>query len=476
MAFEGEEEPRLKNFFLRNEIFKFWLVASLSLYLIINSTGCKTNADDAASTSGNGGTSLPSGQIAPVGAVSSSGFFVQAVMADSSIRYYLHEQSVNPLTTGFTCMVSQANATSTGSSPGSWQNDDIVCILDVNELDLFANAIVLNYNSPTGMCPYTYVMPYAFYEDLPGNAGNVSLAVTKNAAGVVTAVAATPATGDVTVDPAGNPICSYDYSANNPAGPNCCIGTWTMATTQGATTTNTSGTFSGTPSNCLVGPAMDTQTKDTYGNPLTSIYYTYTSGVNGSYTIASSKAKGYKTPLYAANFFNPWDINAAAINANTAGAHAFPANDGAAFQSTYVPISLRNTGSQVAAQPYYEFGCVDAAADYIARIRVIIRAWDTVSRWTAYSNPYMTGSSTFNANWHTYDIWRDVIFGWGSYGSGGTRSLGTVAPAAAAYGTGTAASSPAAATGFPFTAGTENVVTNGGAGTQGTGYPHYSNF
>lgn len=390
--------------------FKTLFLLSAVCGLSMAASGCKTNADDdpLADSSSSASSSGSSGYA--VGTVNSAGFYVQVLTDNASASNYFHEQSQNPLVPGASsCIVTQA-------TPATSAAADIVCILDMSELDLYTTEISLNFNAPAGMCNYTYVSPYAFYENEPGypsSTGTTNIAVTTTG-GVVTAAAVTDAgtnlsSQHVGVDDGGSPICKWNYGSFVDGGPSCCVGRYSLSVDDGTSTTTTTGNFGGTISSCLNGPAKDSQTPDSAGNPRSTLYVTGSSGVNQNYVITSPWRKNYSTILYNGNFFNPWDLSnaAGAVDANAGAVTAFPTIAAA------TPNPLRNglggNGAQIAAQPYYEFGCWDAARDYKARIRVLIRSWDTVSGWTAFSNPYDGTNEPNNfGSYHDTSQWVDI--------------------------------------------------------------------
>ncbi|MBI3543237.1 MAG: hypothetical protein HY075_08200 [Deltaproteobacteria bacterium] len=400
-------------------------------------------------------------------------------------------------------------------APSSASPSDLVCILDVAELDLYTSDLSLNFNSPQGMCPYTVVSPYTFYEDMPGNVsrgGAITIAynTTQNAITLnTTVVTSSDACGPGSPNGAGinrcglaiggnisqavslgltnTPVCLYDYSQDVTApGPNCCVGqyvTQAFETTTGVTTT-AGGSFGGHPGNCLAGPASTSQQKDANSNPLNTIMTTFVSGTNTVYKIDAPIKRVAPTVLSVANYWEPRDVTQSAVPvAPAVGNLAFPPNDGVNWcdglgvvtgfvpdhngcgSVSAIPVPMNNnvqlingstiqnvnvrtrTGGaaptfsagafanvvypgmfQTHAQPYYEFQCLDSAGDYLARIRVLIRSWDTVAGFTAATNPYNVAAGvytdSFGGLWHGQTIWRDVTNAWWQFANFGAGSGG----------------------------------------------------
>jgi hypothetical protein len=288
---------------------------------------------------------------------------------------------------------------------------NLYCILDVAEEDLYANAVTLSFNSPQGMCPYTAVKLYSFYQYNPGPVGGFTETI-----GVYEDDTANPATQTVTYpNPVpttvqwsggavgGTPICPYDYSANG--GPNCCEGSATVTTTTASNPnapTTTITQFTGNRNNCISGPDPDIFKRSTITNaPLPELYQTLLSGLGLSITLASPISNEYSSNLYVANYFNPFDFgDNQQLQPPTA--------------SNFYPAGIPETGPT---SPYYEFSCTDSAADTIARIRLLIRPWDRVTDFTTYANPYTSGAPnpidpgtepTFGGPYHDLNVWYDL--------------------------------------------------------------------
>jgi hypothetical protein len=318
--------------------------------------------------------------ITPVGQVSETGFYVEAITA-SSISYYLHQQS----DFNTKCQVLKSETSIT--------QRDIFCILDMQELDLYHQELKLNFNSPAGMCPYVRVRPYWFYDFQPSGGS-----ITRSATITDGLVTSQPAQGDVSIDSSGTvKYCSYDYTSGD--GPNCCEGQLILTTittpaptatsTPPPSVTTTVTKLGGKVANCIAGPGADFQTGPT-GFPVTLDYLTGDSGVNEVLNIERPFAKTRNTNLYRSNYFP--------LTATT----DFPAN------TSDIPTAMKGPTGALQANPYYEFGCLDEAADYIARIRLVIRSWDSIEEFTSKSNPYSSGNEPqYGSPWHDKGVWKD---------------------------------------------------------------------
>lgn len=351
-----------------------WAMIGLSVMFAGGLSGCKSDNPISTPTPSPSPSPSPSTTSGPVGTVSAAGFYVTPILP-SGINYYFHEQS--SLTSP--CVVS--------STETDLAKKDIYCILDMQEMDLYFNGLTFNFNAPNSMCSYTQLRSYAFYQFNAGT-GNVDIiSEVDTAADGSTSqpVGSAPVANGV-------PVCPYDYTAKG--GPNCCEGSWTLTETTAspATVTVTTGAYSGLRSNCLAGAAMDVSgALDKDGFPTAVDFRTLDTGQNFIYTIEAPIAKGYGSNLYIANYFLPTSFGDSGTT--------FPPSTSSDF-----PIPMYTN------HQYYEYGCLDAADDYNARVRLLIRSWDTVANFTAYSNPYTSPATLepeFLSPYHDKDVWQD---------------------------------------------------------------------
>lgn len=344
-------------------------------------------------------------QDTPTGVVNNNYLFVKPLIADVA-PYYFHEQS--SLTQPCQISVDETDLT----------KKDIYCIMDIEEFDLYFRDLDLNYNFPDGMCPYFKVRPYWFYDYEPSH-GPIfeDVVVTIPAAGSAT-VAYTSGTyyeasAPVVVDGTGAIVsCRYDYSASE--GPNCCEGTVMITVNDNsgdtATSTTTVTELGGAINNCIAGPGKDFKT-NSHGYPVSTVYFrTDTNlGANEKLTLATPDSKERGGNIYRANYFDSTDYGG---SSNT-----FPYADYTLPLGIKGPSTTAGSAPYRSGYPYYEFGCMDKAGDYIARIRVMIRSWDTISGFSSNSNPYTSGyEPQFNDRWHDATVWKDVLDG---YAGGG---------------------------------------------------------
>lgn len=256
----------------------------------------------------------------------------------------------------------------TTTGPGN----DILCFLDVGELDLLANGLQYNYAEQGNMCAYVTHLPY-YYFNMPAPPSPTTVTV-NTTDGAVTSE--TNAVG-------GQAQCPFDYSKNVPAGPDCCEGEYTMtvvattSATGAVVTTVSESQWGGKISNCLAGPAMATQPKDSiegYPQPDLVEIGVSTAVVTKSYVVGPTNPLGSFNLDYA-NFFTP------------------------GLFTSGLPPSLDQDGNGIVdsnVHQNYSIVCRDEADEILARIQLIVRAWHKVPI-TFGGNPDAAGSSDFTS-------------------------------------------------------------------------------
>lgn len=237
------------------------------------------------------------------------------------------------------------------SSSASGRAADLFCILEVEELDLYFNDLDLKVHVPSNMCSYLKESYYSFYGLEPGTGPER----------VEHKVFADGRIEDVLHTNFGVPQCSFDYS--DLGGPNCCTGTYVHT----VRTQNEDGTFTssevekawqGSPAQCLSGPATLLSTRDGQGFPLPPITYVEGTGLAKIVTIPAARdsrfgANPLRSNVFAANFYNPGD------------------------HKRGMPLPLQSHGNGPAPQDTYTWECLNRNEDVRARIRIMIREWNS---------------------------------------------------------------------------------------------------
>lgn len=352
-------------------VLSLLLFAATSFY-----TGCSqeqaVGLDDLPSTTTDGGTEVDD----------TAGFYVRAKY-DVAFPYTTHV-GTGLVTDDWTetCRVMPGDATT-----------DITCIVEARELDLYFNGFEMEYNVPGDMCEYVSYMPPYYYNYEPGNGGTVVVENTGTAANG----GLNP--GEITVDGVltSELYCPYDYSTkSNPAsplgdGPNCCGGSYSKTTYTDDSVDTEAFEWGGKPANCLKGPAMDIQSLMADGYPFYTYIRTGSEGTSGSYTVASPISKSQSSNIYASNYF-------------VAADHALAGG---------VPRAFAAANGAPSTEVYHEFRCLDRNEDVQARIRIMVREWNTNAQFSLGSagDPDTGGAEVGHGNPVNNDRWDFKDFG-----------------------------------------------------------------
>lgn len=278
---------------------------------------------------------------------------------------------------------------------------EIQCLANVTELDLYMNGLPFTINYPAGLCKFSGQIAYYYYKHEPGTApgsATASVTIDNGAPAQVTACGGgatldaaqnrcTFASGEGSFDATGTPTCVYDHSADGGTGPNCCEGSYAFTITETTIERDTDGTISNTVivpkvvrgsyggkhANCLAGPALS-GTVSTSGYPTYTMAKVAASGGTISYAtpIPISSHGGRSVNFDASNFF-AWDD--------------YIIGDHAAAQRprSLVPGNDRTGDFVRDTRESYMFDCLNAADELKHRIHLYIAEWDTVENYEAYS-------------------------------------------------------------------------------------------
>lgn len=293
-------------------------------------------------------------------------------------------------------------STPCGISKDSVANEDISCIIEIPEGDLYGKNLEIKVNVPNGeMCRFLEREPYWFYNSEIGY-GPRTIAVstdnTVNASGDVTAstytcsfegvVAACDSHPEIEVilNPA-DQIFGCIYNRNSYNEPNCCMGSRTITKTitkNGASpvTTVSRGKWGPGISDCVGGPGRTNWPK-VYedGTPAKIIQFVTDTGLTETQIVTAP-----------ANFERPLSQVTSSIHvASSYGDSADHTHTGFVNLTTtstapyYIdPIDDRDGTPISPANPSFDFVCVDAAFEVKHRIRAYVREWDTMPDFLAY--------------------------------------------------------------------------------------------
>lgn len=292
----------------------------------------------------------------------------------------------------------------------SGTNEDINCIVDAPEGDIFARDLPLKFNVPPGMCKYLRRKTYWFYNYETGY-GPTEIVLTINNQSVLNASG--DPTGEIklasydctVVDSVnGNHTCATDsevYLAEissaggsmncryNETGSNCCLGGYNFSLTINLDGSFDSGSstptsWGGNMGSCIGGAGRtDWSAASSDGVPL-PIISNAGEGLRETYTVTPplklNMASG-RANIHSANYYG-----GSITHTNPDG------NPGTVpyFMKPYVD----RTGDSLAkTQETYEFQCLDEAFEVLQRIRVKVRDWDTYYDFLQY---VATKGSSFN--------------------------------------------------------------------------------
>jgi hypothetical protein len=352
---------------------------SMAFILAMTQGACKRDTEEAGVTSGG------SGAARGVDDTTEMSFS----LGGPSLPFYIHNAS------------DTTNWTTTCAIKSNASTKDISCLVEGHELDLvfFGNTLV--YNVPPNMCYYANFMPYAYYFNEPGT-GPTTLAYdidSKGKKGLDTnndgTIDTLASAGGYTTNNAaavkvvgGFPTCKYSYASDDPAGPNCCEGAYDLSVRSWSgtayETTDSHLKWGGSWANCLTGPAMDSQTKDRRGFPMSNLIYLNGNALNKEYSTLKTSEKERVSALHTSNYYDP-------------------ADHGGGFPTA-------------AWWPYYELLCLDRAKEVKARIRLMIREWNLMSELDkkGSGNPDTTGNETDFPTYpnNDYRDWKDLGNSW----------------------------------------------------------------
>ncbi len=246
--------------------------------------------------------------------------------------------------------------------------EDITCILEADEHDLYYFGTAFQYNIPPDMCNYIHHRPYVYY-GLPAGDGPALVTVDS-----VNGTVGSDLNSDGDLGDAGelndSTVCQYDYTRGTPAGPNCCTGSYTKInrTWNGASydvdSIANDVAWGGKLSSCLDGPPMllPDWPKNTEGMPLTLIKWVYGFGDSAFHEIyapISTKAKGPRggSNVFAASWYDPLDHG-----------------------GTYPTAAFLYNGRPAMGD---EISCRDRDSEVLSRITIYVREWNTQAAFDA---------------------------------------------------------------------------------------------
>lgn len=236
---------------------------------------------------------------------------------------------------------------------------DVRCILEAEEEDLHFYPINLRATIGPGVCQFVQYAPYYSWKYPPAQT-NPTVSVGTFDSGCNSQV------------PPTSTQCAGNYVPTG--GPNCDGGSilyneQPTVDTGGGVCGNSGPPIpklvpcGGAPVNCMVGPVKDLLSDVQLSQGFRSLIYPTPSGFNQTWTFSSPISQADKTNLRVANYTK--NNLCTARNADVGA------------WTTYVNSIGATVAPHGQTTPYYVFNCLDAASQIKARIRLIVRDWDT---------------------------------------------------------------------------------------------------
>lgn len=263
---------------------------------------------------------------------------------------------------------------------------DILCTVEIKELDLFHQGIKFQYNAPkSNKCVYLATRPYFFYHYEPKD-GPTSVTKDIAADGTITI------TGTNVTQQGAGPVCNFNYGAFIDGAPNCCLGKAVLTTNDNTKspveTTSTTIDWGGDPSNCIAGAAREFDLYPTTKMP--AVMVTRLGGLaaeanfTGEMAVTAPIQTFFKSNVHIANYYTGtqpigFDNPASCTKCNASAA-------------IYTP------------NRYYTWWCYDEAQEVYARIRLQVREWNLASEFAKkQSGDWNLGRSTSEGvPWNTF--------------------------------------------------------------------------
>lgn len=272
-------------------------------------------------------------------------------------------------------------------------SQDVTCLVEIPEGELFNLGLNLMFNVPRNFCAYLRRDTYWYYNnDVGVGPTAINIATDIDPGGVVShtcSVNGTPL-----------PSCSSDPEItitfnpdNNTASTTCryacCFGNYTfeqVITDQvnGTTTTNFSdNSWGNSVSACLGGAARTSWSEYSGGGFPAGLISPSLTGLNSSYAITAPINLGAPLSVASnrsvANFYTPVShTHTGFLTPATTSTRPY-------FMDPIDDLSGSNLRSSLpVANDAYTFGCYDTGFELIHRIRVYVREWDTRAEYIRY--------------------------------------------------------------------------------------------
>jgi len=287
------------------------------------------------------------------------------------------------------------------------EGEDILCIVDMYEMDMYMRGYTLNVGFSPDLCKYAGFYPY-FFNNAPFGRAPTKVFYEEDADGVLIAPAtdvpsdlatiiAAESVGDrpdiwykmagtwyshkqlynEQADSSEDLACLWDYAQIDTDYPNCCEGDYDLIVRSDGETNDSRPSWGGKIGNCFWGPgikeyASQSGSLDYSGMPVYKIYSVDpTDGATDTFKTSAPQTMisevGYGQ-VYAANYYK-----ASEHSSNV------PAATAVVGQSIYTAYQFLSNSSA-----HYQYDCYDQAMEVKARIRVVAREWNDYAEFLAF--------------------------------------------------------------------------------------------
>ena len=286
--------------------------------------------------------------------------------------------------------------------------EDLYCILDVMEGDLWYHKIVLEYNMPSGMCDYfSFDVPWHFNQKV--GRGPAAVYACDNYTGTATCdgdnfpesetkyclggctqqtitcgtsdpQAVTTACGEGTARAEAKDFCA-DLDKSEIELSNCCMGEYTLHDTDGEVTSS-DVSWGGDLKQCIGGSArINWNYFNNAGRPITVIESALKNGVRKTYEMPNlisvydgAKNTSENPSFITANYWTDVEDKESATNK--------PKFYVAPTESQLISYLRAYDGSS--GYPYFTWSCLDKAEEVKHRIHLVIREWNTQEEFNTF--------------------------------------------------------------------------------------------
>ena len=261
-------------------------------------------------------------------------------------------------------------------------SEDIFCMLEKIEGDLWAHPTPIEYNVPPGMCDYlAFQAPWHFNQnagDGPENIYKCERIINEGLENQETEDEYCLTSDCTNCSEEIEDLCGYDLSDADEDLANCCIGDYRVLGED-----NSDGSWGEDLTQCLGGLGrVNWNERDDLGIPLTLVTSAERDGLIDTYEIPSIES-----------FYDGGDLIRSGLRISGPsftvanyydGIEDFNLDNLPKLYSTTSPQRGGGSPLQFKGYPYFTWGCLDNGHEVIHRIHLIIREWNTEEEFTKF--------------------------------------------------------------------------------------------